>query len=56
MQNALQTALRDMKAALAILDNAEAPADVGAHLDLAISRLEAVLSQMGSEALEMASK
>jgi hypothetical protein len=33
-------ALRLMTEALALLDEAEAPADIGAHLDLAICRLQ----------------
>ena len=32
-------ALRLMKEALAFLDNAGAPSDVGAHLDMAVGRL-----------------
>lgn len=38
-----------MKAALNILDGAEAPADVGAHLDLAVCRLEAAIAQIERE-------
>jgi hypothetical protein len=33
-------ALRLLTEALALLDEADAPADIGAHLDLAIYRLE----------------
>jgi len=36
-------ALDLMRSALAILDETESPADVGAHLDLAICRLLAAL-------------
>lgn len=38
-------ALRKMRAALEQLDAAKAPADVGAHLDFAISRLEDALGR-----------
>jgi hypothetical protein len=37
--NVCSEALRLMKDALALLDEAAAPNDIGAHLDLAISRL-----------------
>ena len=36
----LQSALSNMESALQILDNADAPPDIGAHLDLAICRLK----------------
>ena len=39
---ALEVAMQHMKAALELLDRTGAPADIGAHLDLAINRLEAV--------------
>lgn len=42
---AFQSAMANMKAALDLLDSAGAPADVGAHLDLAICRLEDVISR-----------
>lgn len=37
--DASRQALRLMQEALALLDIAQAPADIGAHLDLAIERL-----------------
>lgn len=37
-------ALQMMERALAVLDENEAPGDIGAHLDLAIERLRAHLS------------
>lgn len=37
-------ALAQMKHALTLLDEADAPADIGAHLDLAIARLETLMS------------
>jgi hypothetical protein len=37
--------LRLMKSALAKLDEAQAPADIGAHLDMAICRLEETIDQ-----------
>lgn len=39
----LQSAMANMRAALELLDSAGAPADVGAHLDLAICRLRDVI-------------
>lgn len=39
----LTQALELMRSALELLDQANAPADLGAHLDLAICRLETVL-------------
>jgi hypothetical protein len=56
MLDTLQSAMVSMKAALADLDDADAPADIGAHLDLAIYRLEAALGQSGSEPRATASK
>lgn len=44
-QEKLEKALACMQAALALLDDADAPADIGAHLDLAICRLVDRLSQ-----------
>lgn len=41
----LRGALRLMKSALAKLDAAEAPAEIGAHLDLVICRLEEVIDR-----------
>lgn len=42
---ALGKALVYMEAALQLLDDAEAPPDIGAHLDMALSRLKAILPQ-----------
>jgi hypothetical protein len=39
----METALRRMREALELLDQAQAPADVGAHLDMAIARLTEVV-------------
>lgn len=44
-QEKLEKALICMESALQLLDEADAPADIGAHLDLAISRLKQVLPQ-----------
>lgn len=41
-----------LESALEILDEARAPADIGAHIDLAISRLEAELRQSDQPAQE----
>lgn len=43
MLAALQEALVTMEAALHLLDQAEAPAEIGAHLDLAICKLQKVI-------------
>lgn len=43
MLAALQEALATMEAALHLLDQAKAPAEIGAHLDLAIRQLEKVI-------------
>jgi hypothetical protein len=37
-------ALGQMRKALAILDEAQAPPEIGSHLDLAIVRLESILN------------
>lgn len=42
-------ALALMRTALDLLDSANAPAEVGAHLDLAIVRFEAILSTSAIE-------
>lgn len=42
----LSRALGEMKEALRILDELEAPGEIGSHLDLAIARLE---KQLGDE-------
>jgi len=39
----LKQALHSMEAALQLLDEADAPADLGAHLDMAICRLNELL-------------
>jgi hypothetical protein len=39
----MESALGRMREALDLLDQAEAPADVGGHLDLAISRLARIV-------------
>jgi hypothetical protein len=44
----METALRRMREALDLLDEAQAPADVGAHLDLAIARLAQFLDPNGN--------
>ena len=38
-----EEALALMRSALQLIDDAEGPADVGAHLDLAIARLDTAL-------------
>lgn len=43
MRVELQSAMDNMQAALELLDEAGAPADVGAHLDLAICRIRDVI-------------
>jgi hypothetical protein len=43
-EDRLLTALKHMECALELLDQAEASADIGAHLDLAICRLREALS------------
>jgi hypothetical protein len=40
LDESLTKALEMMRAALELLDRANGPADVGAHLDLAVCRLE----------------
>ena len=42
----LQSAMARMREALDLLDSAGAPANVGAHLDLAICRLRDVICQI----------
>lgn len=39
VSGSLSDALEQMESALQILDNLDAPADIGAHLDLALHRL-----------------
>jgi hypothetical protein len=41
----LIAAQRHMTAALKILDEVDAPSDIGAHLDLALQRLQSVLDE-----------
>jgi hypothetical protein len=52
----LEAALTSMRAALAQLDRTDAPADIGALLDLAITRLEVAMIQSGSDVMETESK
>ena len=47
---ALSHALELMRSALNVLDASRAPAEIGAHLDLAICRLEAVLDSSAPDA------
>lgn len=42
----LAQAASSMRAALKLLDEADAPPDIGAHLDLAIHRLESTISSV----------
>lgn len=44
----LDDALSLLKKALGLLDEVDAPADIGAHLDLAIHRLEASLGSVSN--------
>ncbi len=46
----LTRALDLMRSALELLDEANAPAELGAHLDLAICRLEAILGATDTDA------
>lgn len=46
MREELQTELKKMQDALALLNSAGSPAEIGAHLDLTIVRLEAFISQL----------
>lgn len=41
--------LSQLKSALALLDTTSAPADVGAHLDLTINKLEAFIEQASGD-------
>jgi hypothetical protein len=43
-------AMELLASALQLLDESDTPADVGAHVDLAIVRLSEVMSQSGDEA------
>lgn len=45
VQSPLGQALALMRTALVLLDEADAPADIGAHLDLAICRLGEMLDR-----------
>jgi hypothetical protein len=49
MDKSWNEALRLMRAALEILDNCDGPPDVGAHLDLAIARLESHVDGLTAE-------
>lgn len=42
-REALEKARSYMEVALELLDQSDAPADIGAHLDLALNRLQAVV-------------
>lgn len=46
----LNEAMRHLLAALQLLDRAEAPADIGAHIDHAGERIKAILSTLGRPA------
>ena len=46
-ENKLTEALQLMRRALTLLDGAEGPDEVGAHLDLAITRLEEWIESRG---------
>ena len=45
LEGSIQEALGMMTAALRMLDAISAPADIGAHLDAAICRVETVIEQ-----------
>ena len=46
----LLNALSHMQTALKLLDEVDAPADIGAHLDLAVCRLQERLKELSSAA------
>lgn len=48
-QEKLEKALSCMQSALQLVDDADAPADIGAHLDLAICRLKELLAQASAD-------
>ena len=49
-QQQLLSALGHMETALKLLDEVDAPADIGAHLDLALCRLRERLEKLSSAA------
>ncbi len=51
MEN-LEKALVGMRTSLALLDAGEVPADIGAHLDLAICRLEDYITKHSERSCE----
>lgn len=55
MDDALIYALHHITAALAALDAADAPGDIGAHLDLGLHRIEEELGILRSNALHVVS-
>lgn len=48
----LEKALICLESALQLLDDADAPADIGAHLDLSMCRLKDVLSEIAPDVPE----
>jgi len=54
LDDPLQRALQLLESALGILDEAQAPADIGAHISVAISRLEEELRQLDQPARKSA--
>jgi hypothetical protein len=53
---ACSEALQLLRRSLELLDQIEAPAEIGAHVDLAICRLEAQLAQRTGEPMQSSSK
>lgn len=49
MADSREQALQHMRAALLLLDQSGAALDVGAHLDLAICRLEAAMADLAQD-------
>lgn len=49
MLERLRTAMANMQVALQMLDDGAAPADIGAHLDLAICRLAELISETAGQ-------
>lgn len=52
----LVQALASMREALQLLDEAAAAPDIGAHLDLAICRLESVISDAAPTVVQLSSR
>lgn len=48
-EDKLDLALKHLSSALELLDDARAPGDIGAHVDLAISRLKDVAGRSSSD-------